>query len=171
MHGLSEIRVWADNTFAPKRDSALVKKAFWFHDAVYSHDDDALYSSEEASAQLWLASGLDAGDNLDVAQLIRATDHFQGPGISHALKDAMLSADLAILGQDEEVYQAYTQAIGREYAHVDPVRFNQQRGLALQHLSAKAQAGQLFGDAYFADQYNERAIDNMRKEIAALAGN
>ncbi|MDX8121123.1 pantetheine-phosphate adenylyltransferase [Janthinobacterium sp. GMG2] len=170
VHGLSEIRVWADNTFAPKRDSALVKKAFWFHDAVYSHDDDALYSSEEASAQLWLASGLDAGDNLDVAQLIRATDHFQGPGISHALKDAMLSADLAILGQDEEVYQAYTQAIGREYAHVDPVRFNEQRGLALQHLSAKAQAGQLFGDAYFADQYNERAIENMRKEIAALAG-
>jgi len=53
---------------------------------------------------------------------------------------------------------------------VDPVRFNQQRGLALQHLCGKAQAGQLFGDAYFADQYNERAIENMRKEIAALAG-
>ena len=81
----------------------------------------------------------------------------------------MLSADLAILGQDEEVYQAYTQAIGREYAHVDPVRFNEQRGLALQHLCAKAQAGLLFGDAYFASQYNERAIENMQREIAALA--
>ena len=51
---------------------------------------------------------------------------------------------------------------------MDPVRFNEQRGLALQHLCGKAQAGQLFGDAYFADQYNQRAIENMQKEIAAL---
>ena len=86
----------------------------------------------------------------------------------HQLKDVMLSADLAILGQDEEVYQAYTQAIAREYAHVEPAHFNTQRGLALQHLSAKAQAGQLFGDAYFSNQYNQRAIENMQREIAAL---
>lgn len=165
VHGLTEIRVWADNTGAGQRERQLLKKAFWFHDAVYSHDEEALYSSEEASAQLWLTSGLDAGDNGDVAQLIRATDHFQGPSIVHPLKDAMLGADLAILGQDDDVYNAYTAAIGREYAHVEPAHFRQQRRLAMQHLAAKAQAGQLFGDAFFADQYNARAIENMQREI------
>ena len=167
VHGLTEIRVWADNTGAGKRERQLLKKAFWFHDAVYSHDEEALYSSEEASAQLWLASGLDAGDNEEVAQLIRATDHFQGPSIVHPLKDAMLGADLAILGQDDDVYNAYTGAIGREYGHVEAGHFRQQRGLAMQHLCAKAQAGQLFGDAFFADQYNARAIENMQRELAA----
>ncbi|MFZ4874077.1 pantetheine-phosphate adenylyltransferase [Janthinobacterium sp. Mn2066] len=170
VHGLSELRVWADNTGASKRDSAIARKAFWFHDAVYGHDDDALFSSEEASAQLWLGSGLDAGDNLDVAQLIRATDHFQGPAIQHPLKDAILGADLTILGQDDDVYDAYTAAIAREYGHVDPARFKEQRSLALQHLCAKAQAGQLFGDDYFSGQYNQRAVENMQREIAGLSG-
>ncbi|CDG81970.1 pantetheine-phosphate adenylyltransferase [Janthinobacterium agaricidamnosum] len=174
VHGLCEIRVWAANTLAPRADSDLVKKAFWFHDAHYEHggehdeDGSGLFSNEELSAQLWLESGLDSGANLDVAQLIRATDHFQGPAIEHRLKEVMLGVDLAILGQDEEVYRAYTLAIRQEYAHVEEERFKQQRGQALLHLRGKAQAGLMFGDPYFAEQYNEQAIANMTREIEAL---
>ena len=42
------------------------------------------------------------------------------------------------------------------------------RGGALAHLCRKAEAGQLFGNAYFSDTYNERAIANMRREMATL---
>ncbi|WP_317201578.1 pantetheine-phosphate adenylyltransferase [Janthinobacterium sp.] len=169
VHGLCEIRGWAAYTQASRYDMDIVKKAFWFHDALYERDEAALYSNEEASAQLWLSSGLDKIACADVAALIRATDHFQGPAIEHKLKDVMLSVDLTILGQNDEVYQAYTGAIRREYAHVEEARFREQRQLALISLRAKAEAGALFGDAYFAEQYNDTAIDNLTREIDALA--
>ncbi|MDC8759217.1 pantetheine-phosphate adenylyltransferase [Janthinobacterium fluminis] len=169
VHGLCEIRAWAANTQASQHDMDTVKKAFWFHDALYERDEAALFSNEEASAQLWLGSSLDAGATAAaVAELIRATDHFQAPAIDHQLKDVMLSVDLAILGQNDEVYLAYTHAIRQEYAHVEEPRFREQRQLALIQLRAKAEAGELFGDPYFAEQYNDKAIDNLTREIDAL---
>ncbi len=108
------------------------------------------------------------GTGTEVAELIRATDHFQGPSIHHKLKDVMLSVDLAILGQNDEVYEAYTRAIRQEYAHVDEARFREQRRLALIHLRGKAESGEMFGDPYFAGQYNDKAIDNLTREIDAL---
>ncbi|MET3133786.1 pantetheine-phosphate adenylyltransferase [Oxalobacteraceae bacterium GrIS 1.11] len=168
VHGMAEIRVWAANTLASRYAMETLKKAFWFHDALYERDEAALFSNEEASAQLWLTSGLDQGDNAGVAELIRATDHFQGAAVCHALKDVMLSVDLAILGQNDEVYLAYTRAIRQEYAHVPEAHFREQRQLALIHLRAKAQAGAMFGDPYFSGQYNDKAIENLTREIEML---
>jgi len=168
VHGLSEIRVWAANTQASRQDMETVKKAFWFHDAVHDHDESSLFSNEEASAQLWLGSGLDNAANAGVAELIRATDHFQAAAISHQLKGVMLSVDLAILGQDDEVYLAYARAMRQEYAHVPEERFREHRHRALSHLRDKAQAGEMFGDGYFADQYNDKAIENLTREIDML---
>ena len=168
VHGLSEIRAWAANTLASREDTELVKKAFWFHDAVYDHEE-GLYSNEEASAQLWLSSGLDGGETAAaVAQLIRATDHFQEAQVTHPLKQAMLSVDLAILGQDPEVYQAYARGIRAEFGHLAELEFRQQRGQVLNHLREKACRDVMFGDAYFAEQYTEPAIDNMSAEIDRL---
>jgi pantetheine-phosphate adenylyltransferase len=174
VHGLSEIRAWAANTRAPARDMCTLKKAFWFHDALHQHDDCDLFSPEEASARLWLSSGLaDAvGDAVgdEVAALIRATDHFHGGAVEHRLKDAMLSVDLTILGQDEDIYQAYRQAIRREYGHVPDAEFGAQRRQMLIHLRDQAQAGRLYGDRFFAAQYHDQAIDNLTREIDALGG-
>ena len=167
VHGLSEVRVWAANTEASKQDTDTVKKAFWFHDALYDNAP-GLCSNEEASARLWLGSGLDQLAMDDVAELIRSTDHFQGGATGHKLKDVILSVDLAILGQDDDVYQAYTRAIRQEYSHVPEAWFKQQRYLALRQLRGKAQAGDLFGTPYFAEQYNDKAIDNLTREIDLL---
>jgi pantetheine-phosphate adenylyltransferase len=171
VHGLAEIRTWAANTKAAKRDADIVRAAFWFHDAQYdpAAGKEGL-SNEEASARLWLSSGLesDAGRADEVAQLIRVTDHLQGSSITHPLKDAMLGVDLAILGQDEVVYEAYARGIRAEYAHIPPDDYRHQRGQVLQHLSAKAATGKLFADAYFADQYNALALANMADELAGL---
>jgi len=163
--------VWASNTRPDPADVDIIKQAFWFHDAEYGHGGDpAAPSNEEASAQMWLGSYL--GQEMgDAAELIRATDHFQEASITHRLKDVLLSVDLAILGQDDEVYQNYARAIRQEYIHLPDAKYREQRGSALAHLSRKAQEGQLFGNAYFSDQYNERAIDNMQREMERLAVN
>lgn len=167
VHGLSEMRVWAANTGASSLDLAILKKAFWFHDALYERDGVGL-SNEEASARLWLGSGLDLEGQDDVAELIRVTDHLQCDAISHRLKPVMLCVDLAILGQDDEVYQAYVRAIRAEYAHVPDASFKPQRQQALSQLRDMAEAGSMFGDPYFAEQYNLKAIDNLSHEIDAL---
>jgi pantetheine-phosphate adenylyltransferase len=168
VHGLCEIRAWAANTQPEPTDVDIVKQAFWFHDADYGrHGEPGEPSNEEASAQLWLGSHL-AQQMDDAAQLIRATDHFQESQIDHRLKDILLSVDLAILGQDDEVYQNYARGIRQEYSHLPDVKYRHDRGGALAHLCRKAEAGQLFGNAYFADAYNARAIANMRREMAAL---
>lgn len=170
VHGLSEIRAWAANNKPDAADIEIIKQAFWFHDAEYQHGLAAdAPSNEEASAQLWLGSHL-GQDMADAAALIRATDHFQEAAIDHRLKAVLLSVDLAILGQDDEVYQNYARAIRQEYAHLSDDDYRRQRAGALAHLCRKAEAGKLFCDPYFADQYNDRALDNMEREMARLAG-
>jgi pantetheine-phosphate adenylyltransferase len=167
VHGLSEINIWSANTDADRHDVDQLKQAFWFHDAVYQASGSDV-SDEEQSARLWLGSGLDRAGAENVAQLIRATDHFQELGIAHRLKNILLGADLAILGQEEAVYDAYAEAIRMEYRHVPDAAYRKNRRKALARLCARAQAHQLYGDAYFAEQYNERAIANMTREIERL---
>ena len=137
VHGLTEIKVWAANCDASVQDVNTLKKAFWFHDCVYGqHQTDI--SDEEASAQMWLESCLDAADAEGPASLIRATDHFQQLSIKHPLKDVLLGADLAILGQNQEIYDAYAHAIRAEYHYIPTELFNVNRLKALKQLCEKA---------------------------------
>ena len=169
VHGLSEIGVWAANVEADQQDADTLRKAFWFHDAVYQHDAGGL-SDEEESARLWLDSGLDRAAVEDVTQLIRATDHFQESAIAHRLKNILLGADLAILGQEDDVYDTYRKAIRMEYAHVPNAKYREHRCKALTHFLRKAQTGTLYADVYFSGQYNQRAMANLQREIAELSG-
>lgn len=171
VHGLSEITVWASNSGASPADVATLKKAFWFHDAVYGGRHEG-GSNEEQSARLWLGSGLDelAGGGADgVATLIRATEHGQGGTPAHPLRDAMLGADLAILGQDGDVYDTYAASVRSEYGHVEESAYRSGRSTVLAHFLRSAEAGTLYADSFFAERYTERAIDNLEREIATLA--
>ncbi|HSY25952.1 MAG TPA: pantetheine-phosphate adenylyltransferase [Burkholderiaceae bacterium] len=168
VHGLTEIRVWAGLSNATATEIDTLKKAFWFHDAVYGHAQEPVVSDEEASARLWLESKLDLGAADGSADLIRATDHFQATTIDHPLKQVMLGVDLAILGQEEEIYDAYALAIRREYQHIPEVDYKANRRNALIHLRDKCRKGLLYDDAYFAEQYGEAALSNMTREIDSL---
>jgi pantetheine-phosphate adenylyltransferase len=171
VHGLTEIGVWASNNAASASDVATLKMAFWFHDAVYGGRHDG-QSNEEQSARLWLSSGL--GDGLadgaadSVATLIRATEHGLPGTPAHPLRDAMLGADLAILGQDGDVYDAYAATVRIEYAHVDDAAYRSGRSMILTHFLRSAEQGALYADAFFAELYTARAIDNLRRELATL---
>lgn len=168
VHGLTEIGIWAANTGAAAEDTAVLKKAFWFHDAVCRHAPGDP-SSEEASARLWLDSGLAGEDAAAVAALIRATDHFQSGSIEHRLKPALLSADLAILGQDQEQYDAYAAAIRREYAEVPEPVYRAHRARALAVLRDRAAAGDLFPDPWYAALYDAAARANLERELSLLS--
>lgn len=167
VHGLTEIRIWAANTGSTPEDTAVLKKAFWFHDAIYTHGAQEV-SNEEASAQLWLGSGLPGPRADEVAALIRATDHFQAAAINHPLKPAMLGADLAILGQDPQQYDAYAAAIRQEFAAVPDLVYREHRTRALRTLRDKAARAELFTDAWFASLYAERAHENLERELRSL---
>ena len=168
VHGLTEIRVWAANTGASDADAAILKKAFWFHDAVYGGAADG-QSNEEQSARLWENAGLDVGQALqDTAALVRATDHARAHEDKHRLHDAMLGADLAILGQPADVYDSYARKVRTEYSHIDDVSYTAGRKNILQHFLQLAGAGTLYRDGYFADMYTAAAIDNLTREIGDL---
>lgn len=166
VHGLSELRAWAANTGASAADTAALKKAFWFHDAVYGGSVDGL-SNEEQSARLWIASALDEGAARDdVTALIRATEHARPVQVAHRLGNAMMSADVAIFGQPQDVYDAYARSVRVEYAHVDDASYRAGRANILRHfLSQKV----LYADDYFADMYDQQARENLERELAALA--
>ena len=168
VHGLTEIRVWGSNTGAPDGDVALLKKAFWFHDAVYSGAHEGK-SNEEQSARLWEGAGLDTDQaTRDVAALIRATDHSRQHEAQHRLHGAMLGADLAILGQPQDVYESYARKVRIEYAHVDDAAYAAGRKAILAHFLTLAASGTLYTDSYFADMYTDSAHDNLKREIATL---
>ncbi|MFZ6678770.1 pantetheine-phosphate adenylyltransferase [Undibacterium sp. Tian12W] len=170
VHGLSEISAWASNTGASKADVAILKKAFWFHDAVYG-DKHTDLSNEEQSARLWLDAGLhtkNAQDAQEVADLIRVTDHFQSANVNHPLKDAMLGVDLAILGQAADTYDVYAAAVRLEYSEVDDATYQAGRGRVLSHFEVQAAAGKLFADAWFAELYTSQALLNLQREKTQL---
>ncbi len=169
VHGLTEITVWAASSAAAETDMAMLKKAFWFHDAVYGGRQDGL-SNEEQSARLWLGAGLDDGADAEaVAALVRATEHGRPLTQSHRLQHAMLGADLAILGQPADVYDNYARAVRQEYAHVDEASYRAGRRAVLAHFLAAAEAGTLYADAYFRAMYEAVARDNLAREVALLA--
>jgi pantetheine-phosphate adenylyltransferase len=167
VHGLTEINVWAANTSPDNSDVELAKKAFWFHDAVYKQGAQ-VPSNEEQSASLWLSSQLDPSGSSGPAELIRATDHLQMTSIVHPLRDVILSIDLSILGQPEDVYEEYAKAIRREYIVIDQLTYRTNRKLVLNHFLQKALKGELFLEPYFSSLYNQRAIENIERELKIL---
>lgn len=172
IHGLDEINRWAKEKNTSDENANILKAAFFFHDAVYGTHSQL--SDEEASALLWLSStachsGFTADQVKQVADLIRATDHFQGPNITHDLKDVLLGADLAILGQHyKTVYKQYAKNVAKEYSHVPPDKYIEGRVAVLTKLVESANKGTLFKNSYFAERYNEKAIKNMTREIEKL---
>ena len=80
----------------------------------------------------------------------------------------MLSVDLAILGQSEDVYDAYSHSVRKEYGMIEDSAYRAGRQRVLTHFLEKANGGKLFADPYFAALYCRQSIVNMSREIANL---
>jgi pantetheine-phosphate adenylyltransferase len=167
VHGLSELTVWAANTDPDPSSIRALKAAFWFHDAVYESPKGSM-SNEEASAQLWHSSNLRGVNQQQVADLIQCTDHSQASLEQPPLADVMLGADLAILGQSQSIYGAYSASVRQEYDWVEEGAYRAARHNVLESFISAAENGQLFSNPYFKELYEKNALQNLRCELNGL---
>ena len=74
-------------------------------------------------------------------------------------------ADLSILGQDWESYQAYARNVRKEYAVFPDTVYNAGRTKVLEHFS---QMDRIFKTDYFHDRLEKQAKENMQREIEEI---
>ncbi|MEJ7708105.1 MAG: metal-dependent phosphohydrolase [Nocardioidaceae bacterium] len=167
-HTLEHLRAvldGVDRLQAEAADVYLVELAAWFHDAVYdAHRDD----NEEQSALLaeskLTSTGLDRAAVAEVARLVRMTArHDPTPGDANA---AVLSdADLAVLASEPEAYDAYADAVRREYGHVSDAGWRAGRATVLTQLIG---LGRLFHTSLGRSEWERPARTNLSRELSRL---
>ncbi len=146
-------------------DADAVRLAAWYHDAVY---DPHRVDNEEARALLAEAAlpglGVAPARVAEIARLVRLTaSHDPSPGDRNG--ELLTDADLAVLASPPEVYQTYTAAVRREYAHVPDPLFASGRTAVLQNLLALSR---LFHTPALHERWEDLARANLSRELQAL---
>ncbi len=160
-HCLQEM-LWLKNNFDLSIDYTQLTVAILAHDIVYGqHSKD--FTDEQLSSQLLL--DIFGNNFLLASSLVLATQHFitDSSSLSEEAK-IMRSIDLAILGQDQIMYNSYVANIKKEYCHIPQDVFNSSRLKALKSLNEKT----LFESPYFS-HYEEIAHCNLNDEIYSLS--
>lgn len=150
-------------------DPAAVELAVLFHDAVY---DPTRSDNEAESARLLMDAdlpGLDDAVRVRAVRMVEATARHEIPdGLEPADQSDMaefLDMDLSILGARREVFDAYEQAIRREYAFVPEALYREaRRGILQRFLERK----RLYFSDWGREQFEAAARANLAASIAAL---
>ncbi|WP_315923400.1 hypothetical protein [Mesorhizobium sp. SP-1A] len=173
-HGLSHIEALlalAAEYRALLSDPDAVEAAIWFHDAVYDSraKDNEARSAELARRKL---AGKTAPERLArIAAMIEATATHELPRFADPAKtrDAalFLDMDLSVLGAPQEVFDAYEQAIRREYAWVPEEAWRSGRTAVLQ---AFIQRPHIFHTEEFRNRFEKQARLNIARSLKRLEG-
>jgi predicted metal-dependent HD superfamily phosphohydrolase len=151
-------------------DGDVIRLAALYHDAVY----DPLSSTNEADSarlaeQMARSLGWDHRRCSRVAELIELTAHRPPDATVDADADAdaaiLMDADLAVLGDEPAVYQAYVNGVRAEYAHVSDHEWRLGRSAVLRSLLAR---DPLFLTTAMRDERERRARANITAELAGL---
>jgi len=148
-------------------DVEAVEAAIWFHDAVY--DSRAKDNEARSAARERLAGRADAARIERIAAMIEATATHQVPPLADAaaLRDAslFLDMDLSILGAAPDAFDAYEQAVRREYGWVDEAAWRTGRATVLRHFLDQRH---VFHTGEFRERYERQARQNMARSLEAL---
>jgi predicted metal-dependent HD superfamily phosphohydrolase len=141
--------------------------AGWFHDVVY---DSRASDNEERSAdhaRRTLASlGVNAAVQDEAARLILLTkSHTAAAAADDESGQILLDADLAILGAEPAVYDAYAAAIRREYAWVSEADYRAGRRPILEKFLSRPR---IYFTPLMVARAETSARANLAREIAAL---
>lgn len=141
-----------------------IELALWFHDAIY---EIPAVGNESQSAD-WARDVLRSeGASNEVAArvhaLVMATCHNTLPQTPD--QEILLDVDLAILGAQAALFDAYEAQIRAEYASVPEDAFKSRRLRILKQFLAR---GEIFHTANFSARYEAQARANLRHSIAAL---
>lgn len=139
--------------------------AVFYHDIIYNslRKDNELKSAEFADKVLPLLEVDTTTIQLTYSLIMATKDH-------HAMLPTndfryFLDADLAILGTDWKKYEAYSQAIRKEYRHVPSILYRRGRKKVLQHLLQKTP---LYYTPEFFERFEAQARENVRMEMKML---
>ena len=149
-----------DQLSAAERE--ILTEAIWWHDVVY---DATRSDNEELSAQL-AEQHVDADIRQEVGRLIRLTKTHQVEP-ADKLGAILISIDLSILAAEPSRYDAYAVAIRKEFAHVGDDAYRAGRSDVLRRFAAKPV---IFPDAAFALTCEQKARENLARELASLRG-
>jgi predicted metal-dependent HD superfamily phosphohydrolase len=146
-----------------EKESPALLLAAWFHDVIYDSrsSDNEERSAAHARAVL-LPLGVSAAILSEIERLILLTKTH-----TLALQDRagqiLVDADLAILGAAEPDYDAYAQAIRREYAWVAEADYRRGRLAVLERF---LQRPQIFTTQEMFARFESAARKNLQREMA-----
>jgi predicted metal-dependent HD superfamily phosphohydrolase len=147
-------------------DSAAVRLAAWYHDAVYlGQPDDEENSARRAEAEL-ADLGLAPSLIAEVVRLVRLTSTHD-PLTGDRNGETLCDADLAILATPPDRYATYVAAIRDEYTHVPDDMFRAGRANVLQALLDNPT---VFRTPRAHQQWEASARLNLRQELDLLTG-
>ena len=143
----------------------LVELAIWYHDAVYdSHRDDNEERSAEWARRVTIDAGGTPADADRVVELIMATEHrAPAAGGDEAL---VADIDLAILGADPARFDAYEDAVRREYSWVTDEAYRAGRRAVLERFLDRPR---VYATAWFSERLEDQARSNLRRSLTRLA--
>lgn len=149
-------------------DPNALQLTVWFHDAVYdSRAKDNEQRSGELAVDLLGPIGVPASAIERIVRMIWATAHTAEPPGDRDTQ-ALLDADLAILGASEERYARYAADIRKEYAWVPDAEYRAGRVGVLEKFLALPQ---IYHSEIMLKEGEERARANLRAERDRLSGN
>lgn len=144
----------------------LVSAAIFYHDVIYDiqRQDNELASAAYAKKDLTIL-GFNEIDQGVVEEMILATIKHEPPQQASQDLRFFLDFDLAILGSEFSIYQAYAQKIRQEYAIFADELYIPGRIMVLEKLLDRPR---LFQTEPFYDQYEEQARNNLHRELLEL---
>jgi predicted metal-dependent HD superfamily phosphohydrolase len=150
-------------------DRDAVEAAIWFHDAVYDTRRPDNEERSAALAQARLAGAADEERIARIAAMIRATAGHAAPDFRDAAANhdgaLFLDMDLSILGSPEADFDAYENAVRREYDWVTDEQWRQGRRAVLISFLARPA---IYASARFRASHETAARHNLTRTIARL---
>jgi predicted metal-dependent HD superfamily phosphohydrolase len=151
-------------------DPDAVEAAIWFHDAIYDSRAGDNEARSAAVARNDLAGRAAAGRIERIAVMIEATatHHVPDLGEPGANRDAalFLDMDLSILGAAPAAFDAYEQAVRREYAWVDEAAWRTGRSAVLRGFLTRPH---IFHTPEFRTRFEAAARENLERSVKGLA--
>ncbi|RWP16220.1 MAG: hypothetical protein EOR01_27760 [Mesorhizobium sp.] len=171
-HNLGHIEAMlalANDYKASLHDPTAVEAAIWFHDAIYDSRAKDNEARSAALAEKKLAGRTDAQRLGRITAMISATATHELPQFDdeNAARDAalFLDMDLAILGAPPDAFDAYEQAVRREYGWVEEPNWRAGRSAVLKSFLARPH---IFHTEEFRQRFEAQARQNMARSLEAL---
>ena len=147
----------------------IIALALYYHDVIYDprRSDNELKSAEYAVEALKGYLSAEQCQHIYALIMMTATHELHECLDTDTVSDAayFLDMDLSILGTPWSEYQVYAQAVRQEYRHIANEDYRTGRIAVLQKLLAHPV---LYLTAYYHNQFEVQARDNIKREISLL---